>query len=99
MLTEAQSEFIAQFQKGELPADLEAKDICTQDDHILLANLLKAAELTSSTSEAYRLVNQGAVKIDEEKVGDAKQRIPVGATHVIRVGKRRIAKVSVIRES
>ena len=95
----AQSEFIAQFQKGELPADLEAKDICTQDDHILLANLLKAAELTSSTSEAYRLVNQGAVKIDEEKVGDAKQRIPVGATHVIRVGKRRIAKVSVIRES
>ena len=65
------------------------------EDTIVLANLLKDSGLVATTSDAHRLVKQRAVRIDGERVSDSRQAIPAGSSHVIRVGKRRIAKITV----
>ena len=61
-----------------------------------IANILKEAGLVSSTSEAIRMINQGAVKIDGEKVSDPKLIIPVGSQHIYQVGKRKFARIHII---
>ena len=58
-----------------------------------LAQLLKQADLTKSTSESIRLINQGAVKIDGDKVADPALILPLGNTYIVQVGKRRLAKL------
>jgi tyrosyl-tRNA synthetase len=58
-----------------------------------IANLIHDLALTASTSEALRLIRQGGIKIDGERVDDTKRRIAAGSTHVIQVGKRKFAKV------
>lgn len=89
----AQQAFIERFQKGELPDDLDETDIAINESTIPLANLLKNSNLVSTTSEAHRLVQQGAVRIDGERVSDSRQLMTTGDTYVVRVGKRRIAKL------
>jgi len=64
-----------------------------------IANLLKDAGLVGSTSEAIRMINQGAVKIDGEKVSDPKLEIPVNTENVYQVGKRKFARVKIIAVS
>ncbi len=59
-----------------------------------IANVLTRAKLTSSNSEAFRMISQGAVKIDGERVEDRNLHIESGATHVYQVGKRRFARVT-----
>ena len=88
----AQERFVAQFQKGVLPDDIP--EIRLQGA-MPLANLLKDAGLTASTSEAMRMVKQGAVKIDGEKVSDARLTIEPGFKAVVQVGKRRFARVTI----
>ncbi|ASQ45031.1 tyrosine--tRNA ligase [Legionella clemsonensis] len=84
--------FIERFQKGEIPDNIEEQTIiCTEA--IGIAQLLKQLDLTKSTSESIRLTGQGAVKLDGERVTDPFMTLPVGQTHIIQVGKRRIAKV------
>lgn len=84
--------FIERFQKGEIPEDIEEQTIiCTEA--VGIAQLLKQLDLTKSTSESIRLTGQGAVKLDGERVTDPFMTLPVGQTHIIQVGKRRIAKV------
>ena len=56
--------------------------------------LLKEAGLTSSTSEAIRLIKQGGVRLDGEKVADPGLEISVGGTHVLQVGKRKFARIT-----
>ncbi len=90
----AQEQFVAQFQKGALPDDIPEVRL---RGAMPLANVLKDAGLTASTSEAMRMVKQGAVKIDGEKVSDAKQTIEPGFKAVVQVGKRRFAHVTVER--
>jgi tyrosyl-tRNA synthetase len=63
-------------------------------DGLRIANLLKDASLVSSTSEGMRMIRQGAVKIDGEKVSDTALVIKAGAELVIQVGKRRWARVN-----
>ena len=87
----AEQEFINRFQKGAMPDDMPE---CTFEGEIGLANLLKEAGLVASTSEANRMVQQGGVKIDGEKVEDAKLVIST-STAVYQVGKRKFAKVTV----
>ena len=60
-----------------------------------IGNVLRDAGLVGSTSEGMRMVKQGAVRIDGERVGDPTLEIPAGETHVIQVGKRRFARVTV----
>ena len=61
-----------------------------------LAHVLREAQLVTSTTEALRMIQQGAVKIDGERVEDGKREIPAGASHVFQVGKRRVARITVI---
>ena len=63
------------------------------DDGYAIANLLKDAGLCSSTSEALRMIQQGAVKIDGDKVSDKSLRIAAGTEAVFQVGKRKFARV------
>jgi len=88
--------FIARFQKGAMPDDMDECSLSGGDEGLAIANLLKDAGLTTTTSESYRMIKQGAVKVDGERVIDKSTRIHVGNTHVFQVGKRRFARVSVV---
>jgi tyrosyl-tRNA synthetase len=91
----AKEGFIARFQKGAMPEEMEALEIVGRAGAGLpIANLLKDAGLVKSTSEALRMLAQGAVRIDGERVGDKGLVIQQGATHVYQVGKRRFARVT-----
>ncbi|HHF7365565.1 TPA: tyrosine--tRNA ligase [Legionella bozemanae] len=89
---QAHKEFIERFQKGIIPEDLEEQTL-TLKEPLSLVQLLKQVNLTQSTSEAIRLVKQGAVKINGDKVEDGGLVLPAGQTYIIQVGKRRIAKL------
>jgi tyrosyl-tRNA synthetase len=92
----AQAAFIARFQKGALPEDMPEVTLQAQDGALGIASLLKGAGLVESTSEAFRMIRQGAVRCDGERVEDRSLAIPPGNTHVIQVGKRRFARVTII---
>ena len=91
----AQAEFVARFQKGAEPEDMPEVSVASQDGRLGIAHLLKFAGLVSSTSEAFRMIKQGAVKIDGERIEDRGLEIPAGSTNVYQVGRRRFARVSV----
>jgi tyrosyl-tRNA synthetase len=86
--------FEARFQRGAMPDEIEEKEIKIQGNGYGIAHILKDAGLTGSTSEAIRMINQGGVKIDGEKVTDPKLEIAVGTNHVYQVGKRKFMKVA-----
>ena len=88
--------FISRFQKGAMPEDIEEKSVAATDGVIGIASLLKGTGLTSSTSDAMRMIKQGAVKIDGNRIDDARMQIKQGSEHIYQVGKRRFAKVKVI---
>ena len=92
----AEDEFNARFQKGEMPAEIEEKQVAADGDSIPVATLLKKSGLVSSTSEGIRMLKQGAVRIDSERVEEDATPVSAGATHIFQVGKRRIARVTVI---
>lgn len=91
----AHQEFINRFQKGAMPDDMPEMDIETENGEIAIANLLKEAGLVASTSEAMRMIKQGAAKIEGEKVADNKLVIKAGSTAIYQVGKRKFAKITV----
>lgn len=94
----AREEFIARFRQGALPEHVPEMEIQlpAQAGGLSVANLLKAAGLVASTSEALRLIQQGAVRIDGVRVEDRSLEIQSGESHIFQVGKRRVAKVSLI---
>ena len=85
--------FEARFQRGAMPDEIDEIELKIQGSSFCVANLLKESGLTTSTSEAIRLINQGAVKIDGEKVSDAKLEISINTQNIYQVGKRKFAKV------
>ncbi|MGB1264017.1 MAG: tyrosine--tRNA ligase, partial [Cognaticolwellia sp.] len=91
----AHQEFINRFQKGALPDDMPELTISAENGEIAIANLLKEAGLVASTSDAYRMIKQGAAKIDGEKVTERNLMIATGSTAVYQVGKRKFAKITV----
>ncbi|NQZ25659.1 MAG: tyrosine--tRNA ligase [Colwellia sp.] len=91
----AHDEFINRFQKGALPDDMPELEIKTESGEIAIANLLKDAGLVGSTSDAYRMIKQGAAKIDSEKVTEKSLVIKAGTTAVYQVGKRKFARITV----
>jgi tyrosyl-tRNA synthetase len=90
----ARDEFIARFQQGALPGDIAEFTLRAEAGGMGLAQVLKAAQLVPSTSEAMRQIRQGAVRIDGERVEDAARVVEAGSTHVFQVGKRRLARVT-----
>ena len=90
----AEENFINQFQKKNMPDDIEEVSLTLSESSIPLANLLKDCGMTSSTSEAIRMIKQGAVRIDEEKITDTKHIIPAGTSAIYQVGKRKFKKIT-----
>ncbi|MDH3830596.1 MAG: tyrosine--tRNA ligase [Gammaproteobacteria bacterium] len=87
--------FIARFQKGAMPDQMPELTIDSDGGEIKIANLLKNASLTGSTSDAFRMIKQGAVRIDGERITDKGLSIAAGNTYVFQVGKRRFARVTI----
>ena len=90
----AKEAFIQRFRQGQLPEDLETVEIVVGPEGKPLANVLVEASLTSGTSESHRMIKQGAVRIDGEKVEDGRQVLMPGLAAVLQVGKRKVAKVT-----
>ena len=87
--------FLERFQKGQMPDDIPAITLEIDSPSIPLVNLLKNTALTSSTSEASRLIKQGGVKIDSIKVDDPKLEIQKGSEAIYQVGKRKFLKIKI----
>ena len=94
---EATEDFERRFRQGDLPEDIPEREVPSAGaGAVLVANLLKDAGLTKSTSEARRMIRQGAVRIDGVKVEDPETTVGTGSRCVFQVGKRRFARISVI---
>ncbi len=91
----ARQEFISRFREGAMPDAMPERTLQSQDGQLGIAHLLRDAGLVSSTSEAFRMIKQGAVRIDGEKVEDRALKIDAGSTSVYQVGKRKFSRVSV----
>jgi tyrosyl-tRNA synthetase len=90
----ALTDFEARFRQGELPEDIEERTIAAGGEALLLSQVIKQAGLTASTSEAMRMIEQGGVKVDGEKVLEKGQKLAPGGPYVVQVGKRKFAKVT-----
>ena len=90
---QAHENFVTQFQQGVIPEELNEVQLTVGSEGMLIANVIKSAGLTASTSDAMRMIEQGAVKIDGERVSEKSLVIKAGTTIVLQVGKRRFAKV------
>lgn len=91
----AQANFIARFQKGAMPDEMPELTVSREGGEIGIASLLKEAGLVGSTSEAFRMIKQGAVRVEGERISDKGMVVKSGNTHVFQVGKRRFARVTV----
>jgi tyrosyl-tRNA synthetase len=91
----ARDEFVARFSQGALPEDLAEVTLTAESGTLGIAHVLKGAGLVPSTSEAYRQLKQGAVKVDGARVEDGALSFAAGSTHVFQVGKRRLARVTI----
>ncbi len=92
---DAVTEFEQRFRKGELPDDMPERKVSAPGGRLPIANLLKEVALTRSTTESRRMIEQGAVRMDGERVEDLGLEIDAGTTAVFQVGKRRFARVTV----
>ena len=88
--------FLARFSAGELPTEIPEVTVQTQGGKLSLAKLLKESGLTPSTAEAGRMVRQGAVRIDQQRVEDLDLEFAAGSVVLVQVGKRRIARVTLV---
>jgi len=86
-------EFLNRFQKGNMPDEIELVSVNLTEDQILLVNLLKNTNMISSVSEGNRLIKQGGIKINSEKVTDPKFSISSGTENIYQVGKRKFLKI------
>jgi tyrosyl-tRNA synthetase len=91
----AKTDFIARFAKGAIPDEMPEVTLEVEEDSIGIAALLKQASLTPSTSDSFRMIKQGAVKLDGERVEDKGLKIDKGRVVVAQVGKRKFARITV----
>ncbi len=91
----AKNSFISRFKDGALPDHIQEVTVQADRGAIGVAHLLRQAQLVASTSEAFRMIKQGAERVDGERIADRALKIPAGSTHVYQVGKRRFARVTV----
>jgi len=92
---EAVEDFERRFRAHQAPEDMPEVRVAGQAGGVPIAALLKEAGLVASTSEGLRMVDQGAVRIDGERVTDRGQKVPAGQVCVVQVGRRRFARVTV----
>lgn len=92
----AREAFIAQFRKGELPEDIPEIQLQAESGELAITALLKMAGLTGSTSDAIRMITQGAVRMDGEKITSKDIKIQAGSKHVYQFGKHKYARIEVL---
>ncbi|MCU7875397.1 MAG: tyrosine--tRNA ligase [Candidatus Thiodiazotropha sp. (ex Lucinoma borealis)] len=95
MAEKAHQAFVARFQKGQIPDEMPELALTASGGGYPIANLLKDGGLVKSTSEAMRMIKQGAVRVDSEKISDHSLIVDAGTTCVYQVGKRRFARISI----
>ena len=91
--SKAKEEFINRFQKGKLPEEVEAISLVIEGSTMTLPRVLKESSMVQSTSEAIRLIEQGAVKVEGEKVLKKDFPLSKGTAYLLQVGKRKIANI------
>ena len=87
--------FLNRFQKGKMPEDIETFEVDIENDSIPLVNLLKDTKMITSVSEGNRLIKQGGIKINKERVDDTRHEISKGSKNIYQVGKRKFLKIKV----
>jgi len=92
---QARDAFVARFQQGALPEDVAEITLTAAAGPLGIAQVLKGAGLVPSTSEAFRQLKQGAVRVDGARVEDGTLTFAAGGTHLLQVGKRRVARVKI----
>lgn len=91
---EALADFEARFRQGAIPEEIEEFGVACGPGGIAIAQVMKQVGLTSSTSEAMRMIEQGGVRLDGEKVSDRALELKAGVTVVLQVGKRKFARIA-----
>ena len=94
----AKKEFKSRFQMGNSPSDIKEITITLDEKSLTLARVLKEAKMTSSTSEALRLIKQGAVRIEGKKILDSKYEINLNSSLLYQVGKRKFYKIKIAQK-
>ncbi len=94
----AKEEFQSRFQKGNNPSAIKEITINLEEKSITLAKVLKEAKMVPSTSEALRLIKQGAVRIEGEKILDSKHEINLNSSLLYQVGKRKFSKIKIAKK-
>ena len=94
----AKEEFQSRFQKGNNPSDIKEISINLEEKSLNLAKVLKEAKMVPSTSEALRLIKQGAVRIEGEKILDSKHEINLNSSLLYQVGKRKFSKIKIAKK-
>ena len=87
--------FVNRFAQGVMPEDIEEKNITISEDTIPLSVVLKQAGMVASSTDGARMIDQGAVKIDEQRIDDSKMRVAKGFSGIVQIGKRRILKITI----
>jgi tyrosyl-tRNA synthetase len=90
----AEADFDARFRQGAMPEDMPEVTLPSGGKSMPIAQVLKAANLNASTSEALRMIEQGGIRMDGERVSDKALQLAPGATVVLQVGKRKFARVT-----
>ena len=85
--------FINRFQKGNISEDIDEIELKIDDESELLTRILREVKLVKSTSDAMRMISQGAVKVEKKKILDPKFRINKGTSSLVQVGKKKISKI------
>ncbi len=93
----AKQDFVQRFQKNQLPDEIPEHELNRSGEPWLVGAALKDAGLVSSTSEAIRMIKQGAVKVNGEKIADTKLELKFSDPLILQVGKRKVAKVSLAK--
>ena len=94
----AKKEFKSRFQKGNNPSDIKEISLKLEEKSLNLAKVLKEAKMVSSTSEALRLIKQGGVRIEGEKILDSKHEINLNSSLLYQVGKRKFLKIKIAKK-
>lgn len=95
----AHEDFVSRFSLGGLPENLEEKQLIANDGGLEICFILRDSGLVSSTSEAFRMIKQGAVRIDGQKIADPQLKIKIGNSHLFQIGKRKYAKVLIVSKT
>lgn len=90
---QAEESFVQRFSRGVLPDQIEEITVYAENPRIPITQVLKQSGLTSSTSDARRMIKQGAVKIDQSKIEDEELMLNVGLSAIVQIGKHRIKRV------